>query len=61
MSKKDKDVDIDVIFNKKGKYQLIISYNDMSIREDKRKLESITYYPYVESDAKEYEEFPEEE
>ena len=61
LSKKDKDVDIEVIFNKKGKYQLIISYNDMSISEGKRRLESITYHPYVESDAKEYEEFPEEE
>ena len=58
LSKKDNEVEVEVIFNKKGKYQLCISYNDMSINEDKRKLEDINYYPYIESDAKEYEEFP---
>ena len=57
----DKNLDIDVIFNKKGKYKITIYYYDSSLNKDDRDEEEINYYPIVELDAEEFMEFPEEE
>ena len=56
-----KKVDIDVIFNKKGKYKLTIAYYDSTLKKDERGIEEIIYYPIVESDAEEFKEFSEDE
>ena len=63
---KDKNLDIDMIFNKKGKYKISINYFDKGLfdgtRENLQKcFKSINYYAIVESDAKEHKEFSEEE
>ena len=55
------NLDIEVIFNKKGKYTLYISLYDFSSDENNKKLESLRYYPIVNSDAKEFKEFSKEE
>ena len=57
----DRNLDIDVIFNKKGKYKITIYYYDSSLSKDDRDEEEINYYPIVESDAEEFKEFPEGE
>ena len=63
---KDKNLDIDIIFNKKGKYQIFINYFDRSLFDGKNLdiydcFKSINYFAIVESDAKEYKEFSDEE
>ena len=63
---KDKNLDIDMIFNKKGKYKISINYFDKSLfdgtRENLQKcFKYINYYAIVESDAKEHKEFSAEE
>ena len=55
------NLDIEVIFNKKGKYTLYISFYDFSSDEKNGKLKSLRYYPIVSSDAEEEKEFSEEE
>ena len=63
---KDKNLDIDIIFNKKGKYKINIRYFDNSLFDGteesmKKCLKYIFYYAVVETDAKEYKEFSDEE
>ena len=54
---KDTNLDVEVIFNKKGKYKLSINCLDLNTNDNK----SLIYYPIVESDAEEPKEFSEEE
>ncbi len=54
-----KNLDIEVIFNKKGKYVLWIKYLDLNI--DTIYSKDLVYYPIVEKDAEEFKEFSEEE
>ena len=54
-----KNLDIEVIFNKKGKYVLWIEYLDLNI--DTIYSKDLLYYPIVEKDAEEFKEFSEEE
>ena len=63
---KDKDLDIDSTFNKKGKYQLLIYYFDKDLFDGMREHENkyfkmIYYYPIVETDLKEETKFSDEE
>ena len=58
---KDKNLDVEVIFNKKGKYKLSINYFDLNSNNGNSYYENLTYYPFVESDAKEPKEYSEEE
>ena len=55
--KKGTNVDVEVIFNKKGNYKLLINCLDLNTNDNKR----LIYYPIVESDAEEPKEFSEEE
>ena len=57
----DKNIDINLIFNRRGKYKLTIYYYDMSIQKDDRLEEELIYYPFVESDAEEFKEFSDKE
>ena len=47
------NLDIDVIFNKKGKYILNIYYYNLSPDKKNNSFESLRYYPIVSFDAKE--------
>ena len=66
---KDKNLEIKIIFNKKGKYKLDIEYfdKDMFNKFNNERTSAlvcqklITYYPIVESDAKEFKEYSIEE
>ena len=51
------NVDVEVIFNKKGNYKLLINCLDLNTNKNK----SLIYYPVVESDAEEPKEFSEGE
>ena len=54
---KDSNLEVEVIFNRKGKYRLIIYCLDLHSDESKK----LTYYPIVESDLQEHKQFSEEE
>ena len=63
---KNKNLDIDIIFNKKGKYKISINYFDKSLFDGKKENiekcnKDINYYAIVESDAKENKKFSDEE
>ena len=47
-------LDIDVIFNKKGKYELRLFFKDLSVNNEEIEL---IYYPIVDTDAKEKKTF----
>ena len=57
----NKNLDVEVIFNKKGKYILDISYLNLNSKEKNNYSKHLIYYPIVESDSKEKKEFSEEE
>ena len=58
---KDKKLDVEVIFNKKGKYKLKINYLDLNSKENNNYDKYLTYYPIIASDAKEQKKYSEEE
>jgi len=59
---KNKQLDIDIIFNKKGRYKIVIYfYDNSSSKNTLLDYNDLTYYAIVKSDAKEYKEFSDEE
>jgi len=59
---KNKQLDVDIIFNKKGRYKIVIYfYDNSSSKNTLLDFNDLTYYAIVKSDAKEYKEFSDEE
>ena len=57
-----KNLDIEAIFNKKGKYNICISYSDESIQNSEyTPIKKINYFPYKEEDEKQEFKFSFEE
>ena len=58
---KDNNLEVEVIFNKKGKYKLSIDYFDLSLNDDNLIMESLANYPIVSTNAKQNQVFTQEE